>query len=369
MSRPNRWFRTLTRVLPAEFRADYSRELEATFRASRGEAAGTVALLRLWIATVADVARVAPSEHFDILRRDLAYTFRMFARRPALTLTATLTLMLGIGANVAIFSVVDGVLLAPFSYPDADRLAIVQEDEADDEPGTTGYASFDRLRSEQQTFDGLSAMSGWSVILAGDGKDAERVAGARVTWDFFRTLGIRPALGRDFDVWEDHPERRRVAILSDSLWRRRFNADPTVVGKPVTINQVTYTLAGVMPASLEEIVTSRTFQGAEIWSLLGYTPPQAPACRSCRHIHMVGRLKPGVSVQQATADLTRLYQTLSAEFPADYTASRAAVTPLRDYFLGPVKRPLLLLFWRRRAAARDGVRQHRQPAADSRERA
>src|SRR6185436_7649756 len=155
------------KLLPAEFRGDYQREIEATFRAERRQATGAAGLARVWIATLADIFRTAPAEHLDILVRDLRYTVRMLRRRPVLALAATLTLALGIGANTAIFSVVNGVLFAPLPYPDADRLVLVQEDDADDEPGTTGYFSFDRLRSQQSTFDWMAAFGGWSVTLTG----------------------------------------------------------------------------------------------------------------------------------------------------------------------------------------------------------
>ena len=291
-----------------------------------------------------DVFRAAPGEHIDILRRDLGYTLRMLTRRPVLALTATLTLALGIGANTAIFSVVDGVLLSPLPYPNADRLVLVQEDEPDDEPGTTGYFSFHALRAGQQTFDSVAAMGGWSAILAGDGKDAERVNGTRVTWEFFRTLGVKPAIGRDFEQAEDHPARRRVALLSHELWRRRFGGDTSVVGRQVTINQATYTVAGVMPASLNELVTTRTFPKTQIWTLLGYAEELPQACRSCRHIVVVGRVKTGVALAQAEADATRIYQSLAARYPTDYSQPRAVVIPIRDQFLGPVK-PVLLILW------------------------
>jgi hypothetical protein len=104
-------------------------------------------------------------------------------------------------------------------------------------------------------------MAGWSAILSGDGQDAERVTGARVTWDFFRTLGVTPAIGRDFEPAQDHPDRRRVALISDSLWRRRWGADPNVVGKAVQINQVTYTLAGVMPPLTNDLIFDSSVSG------------------------------------------------------------------------------------------------------------
>jgi putative ABC transport system permease protein len=157
----DRIFRTLLKLLPAEFRGDYGREIEATFRAERREASGGVQLARVWLATLGDIFRTAPAEHLDILARDLRYTMRMLARRPVLAMAATLTLALGIGANTAIFSVVQGVLFAPLPYPSADHLVLVEEHEADEKPGTTGYFSFDRLRSQQSTFEWMAAFGGW----------------------------------------------------------------------------------------------------------------------------------------------------------------------------------------------------------------
>ncbi len=340
----DRMFKALMRMLPAEFRGEYEREISATFRAERREANGALRLTRVWMTTVADVFRTAPGEHLDILRRDLGYTFRMLARRPTLTFTALLTLALGIGANTAIFSAVNGVVFAPLPYPDADRLVLVQEARGDRDPGTTGYLSFEALRDENASFDRLAALAGWSAILAGDGRDAERVIGARVTWEYFRTLGLRPSLGRDFEQAEDHPERRRVAIISDELWQRRYNGDSTIIGRPVTINQGTYTLAGVMPAAATDLVTTRKFPDTQIWTLLGYAEALPQACRTCRHIHVVGRVKNGTSTEQAEADLSRIYQSLATRFPADYDRPRAVVTSVRDYFLGPVKTPLFLLW-------------------------
>ena len=344
MGMPDRFFRALLRALPAEFRGAYEREMAATFRAERRAAADSASVARVWVTTIADVFRTAPGEHLDILRRDLSYTVRMLARRPTLTATAVMTLALGIGANTAIFSVVNGVLFAPLPYPDAGRLVVIEEARAGRDPGTTGYLSFDDMRAQNSSLEAVAALAGWSAILAGDGKDAERVTGARVSWNYLRTLGLRPALGRDFEPAEDQPAHRRVAIISDALWRRRYGADPHVIGKPFSINQVTYTLAGVLPPNVTDLVSDRKFPGTEIFTLLGYAADSGPACRSCRHIHVVGRLKDGVTISQAEADLTRVYTSLSERFPTQYDRPRIAVTLVRDYFLGPVQTPLYLLW-------------------------
>ena len=172
------------RVLPAEFRGDYEREMAATFRAERRDADGAASLTRVWLATMADVFRTAPAEHIDILRRDLGYAIRMLARRPVLTLTAVLTLALGIGANTAIFSVVNGVLFAPFDYRNADEIVLVEEQRAGRDPGPTGYATFADLRNENLTLESIAALTPGLSTLTGDGRDAERVPGARVTWNY-----------------------------------------------------------------------------------------------------------------------------------------------------------------------------------------
>jgi putative ABC transport system permease protein len=344
MSLHDRLFRILMRVLPAEFRADYGREMESHFRAERRDAGSAGSLVRLWFATLADIARTAPGEHLDILARDLSYAIRMLARRPALALATVLTLALGIGANTAIFSVVNGVLLAPLPYPAAARIVTIEEAQPDRKPGRTGYYSFDAMRARQQSFDSVAALASWNATFRADGQETERVNGARVTWEYFRTLGLTPALGRDFEATDDTPEHRRIVLLSDGLWRRRFNADPSVIGKPVSINTVTYTVVGVMPRSLNEMVSGQLSRGAELWTPLGYAVAAPQACRTCRHIQMVGRVRDGVAMPQAEADATRVYRSLAQEFPSDYSEPSAVVTPIRERFLGPA-RPALMLLW------------------------
>ena len=344
MSIHDRVFRILMRMLPAEFRADYGRDMESHFRAERREAEGATGVLRLWWATAIDMLRTAPGEHLDILGRDVSYAVRMLARRPALTTATVLTLALGIGANTAIFSVVNRVLLVPLPYDRAEDLVTIEEDQAVDEPGSTGYVSFEAIRSQQQSFESVAAFAGWFAVLRNDGQDTERVNGLSVTWEYFRTLGIAPSIGRDFEAAEDRPGAPPVAMLSDELWRRRFNADRGVIGKPISINSITYTVVGVMPSSLNDLTSAEFMPRPQIWRPLRYSAEIRPACASCRHIHMIGRVKSGVTIEQAQADATRIYQSLAAANSRDYASPSAVLTPFRDKFTGPI-RPVLLLLW------------------------
>jgi putative ABC transport system permease protein len=135
-----------------------------------------------------------------------------------------------------------------------------------------------------------------------------------------------------------------VAIISDSLWRRRYGADPNVVGRPITVNQQTFALAGVLPPNTEDIIVERTFPDTEVWTLLQYGEEVVFACRACRHLSVVARLRDGITPAQAEADLTRIFQSLAARFPTEYDRPRSVVTPIRERFLGPVKTPLYLLW-------------------------
>ena len=309
MPLPDRIFKALMRVMPAELRGDFERDLTATFRAERAEQRSSPGLTRLWLATIADVVRTALGEHLDILRRDLV-------RAPHARAKA------GVDGHRA------GHAGARHWRQHRDLLggerrvvrgvAALRRGSARARRGTTRrprswYHGLPRstLRAENASFASIAAFAGGSAVFGGDGKDAERVPAARVTWDYFNTLGLRLALGRDFEPDEDHPDRRRVAIISDALWQRRYGGDPSIIGRPVTINQVSHTLAGVTPPNMSELVTARKFPDSQVWTLLGYADTLPQACRSCRHIHVVGRLKDGMTTEQAEADLTRVYQSLA----------------------------------------------------------
>jgi len=241
--------------------------MESAFRAERAEAhaAGRWSLLaRLWVATALDIARHAPREHVAILARDLRFAGRLMAARPAHTAAAVLTLALGIGANVAMFAVVDAVLIAPLPYASPERLVSIAETEAGIDPGNIGYLTFTNLRDRSRSFESMVAVGSSTATIAGSGHDPERVNAMRASRAYFEMLGVGPVLGRAFVEAEDKPgAARRVAILADTLWRRRFGADPGIIGRPIDIGGIPYVVVGVLPASFDDLIAGRMYDGAE----------------------------------------------------------------------------------------------------------
>ena len=167
----------------------------------------------------------------------------------------------------------------------------------------------------------------------------------RVSSDYFDLLGVSPALGRAFDESEDRPgAARHVVILSDGLWRHRFRADPSAVGRLIAISGIEYRIVGVLPRGFEDLIAARLYGGAQVWYPLGYDPAAPFACRTCRHLRVFGRLRPGVDPAAAERELGRLFASFEGEHPTEYHAAGAQVSRLADGFLGPV-RPVLLILW------------------------
>src|SRR5262249_1155464 len=155
--------------------------------------------------------------------------------------------------------------------------------------------------------------------------------------------GVRPALGRDFRAEEDTPAGWRVLILSDALWRRRFNADPAVVGRVLTMNDQQYTVIGVMPASFEPLISEHFYQRADMWAALGYDRSQSGAGRTCQHLRAIGRLAAGTPLETAQADIGAVQTALRREFPTQYAAARMTLVPIREELTGRVRPALAVL--------------------------
>jgi putative ABC transport system permease protein len=271
--------------------------------------------------------------------RDLRHAARMLRRTPGFAAAAIVTLALGIGANTAIFSVLNAVLLRPLPYADPDRLVMLGDRGPDGSPGNTGYTTFLDWRERTHTFEEMAMIRSWIPTLIANG-EPERISGLRVTANFLHMLGVKPALGRDFAAAEDTPAGWRLVILSDSLWRRRFGADPSAIGRVITMNDQPFTIIGVMPASFEPLISERFYQRADMWALVGYDRSLPFACRGCQHLKAFGRLKPGTPIDAARADLEAAHAQLRCDFPREYPPDPVTVVPLRDELTGRM-RPIL----------------------------
>jgi putative ABC transport system permease protein len=277
------------------------------------------------------------------LARDVRYALRLLRRTPGFAAAAVLTLALGIGANTAIFSVVSAVLLRPLPYADPGRLVMVGERAPSGSASSVGFATFVDWRQRNHGFEDLALIRSWSPTLA-DGGAPERIPAVRVSSNYFRLLGVRPALGRDFLPEEDTADRWRVVLLSDGLWRRRFAADPAVVGRTITMNDRAFTIVGVLPASFEPLVSERLYQRADMWGLVGYDVSLPYACRGCQHLKAIGRLSRGVALEQARADIDAVQARLRAEHPTDYDRTGTmAVVPLEQELTGHLRPAVAVL--------------------------
>ena len=277
------------------------------------------------------------------LSQDIRYGFRMLRKRPGFTAVAVIAVALGIGANTVIFSLVNSVLLRPLPYSEPEQLVMLEENDQQGGHSNTSYATSKDWMERSQTFESISVVRDWSVTLTDLG-EPEMLRGMRVSANYFGTLKAKPALGRAFMIEEDRPATRRVVVLSDGLWRRRFGADPEIVGKPIKLSDQSFTVVGVMGRGFEDMLSARLFQKADVWAPLGYDETLPWACRTCRHIHAFGRLNRGVSLEQARAEMNAISENLIIEHPHDYAVSGVTLIPLLEKFVGNVRPALYVLF-------------------------
>ena len=273
----------------------------------------------------------------DSLWKDVRFAARVLWKSPGFSGIALLALVLGIGANTAIFSVVNAVLLRPMPFPEPDRLVMVWE--SSPRSNKTNVANPQNVADWQKrnrSFEKMAAYVPFSLTLSltGDGTP-EEIPGTYVTRDFFSILRVHPALGRDFVPEEEATNAPDVAILSDGLWRRRFGADPHITGKKLMLGGSPTIVIGVLPANFRFPDVK-----ADIWELTTFHPEQK---RRGRYLAPIARLKPGVSVSQAQADMNSITAQLAREFPDFDTHWGSTVVPMREQFTGDLKTPLLVL--------------------------
>ncbi len=272
--------------------------------------------------------------------QDLRYALRRLIRQPGMTALAVLTLALGIGANTAIFSAVNAVLLRPLPYAEPDRLVMIWERRLAEGVLDNVVAPADYLDWEerQQAFDAIAAFTTDTVDLTGTGEPVRLDAGT-VSPAFFDILGVSMAIGRSFRPDEETMGQSPVAVLTHGLWRDRFGSDRTVIGRPIVLDGVPHEIIGVLPATFE-------FPNAtlELWMPLVLRGTGAGASRTNHHLSVYGRLKRGLSLATARADMDRVGAALEAEFPNTNRGHGAYVRLLRDELQAPVRAGLLALF-------------------------
>ncbi|MEZ5319604.1 MAG: ABC transporter permease [Vicinamibacterales bacterium] len=362
--------RLLRAQLPVAWRDDVAENLDDLHGArarARGQRAADAwywrqALsfpIRLRLAGDPPVA-AAPSTRTSLMRtllQDLRYAWRVHRARPGVAVAAILSLAIGIGINTAIFSIVNGVLLRPAPFQGFDRLVMVWETDRDSgttrEPGS--LPDFLDYRREATTFDAMGGLIAGEQSFAADGGDPTRLASLVVSHDLLDMFGIRPILGRTFGAADGQPGAPPVVLISESLWRTSFAADPDIVGRTIRLSDVGYTCVGVVPDATEFGVLqvlgaaayARSFADrgtrvrVDVWTPLHPDPQALP--RSTHPLFMIGRLAPGQSIDAARGELARLASDLEARYPSDNAARGVNLESLGDVVFGPVRPALVAL--------------------------
>ena len=269
--------------------------------------------------------------------QDLRLSLRILLKNPVFTAIVILTLALGIGANVAMFSVVNGVLLNPLPYPDPDQLVLISQSKPNFEMGAMPYPNFRDLQRQNKTFTAM-AISRRHTFGVFDSNQSELVDGRHVSADFFSVLGIKPVLGRTFMSHEDRPDSQPVIVISSGFWQRKFAGKPDVLGKTLNVDEKSYTIIGVLPPNFQ------FFRDDELFVPIGHTNIRSVTVRSAAlGIRAIGRLKPDVTIEQAQADLNRIMRSLAETYPETNKGQGAAVWSLKQLVVGQIGPALWLL--------------------------
>lgn len=276
----------------------------------------------------------------DSLVKDLRFALRMLLRNPGFTAVAVLTLALGIGANAAIFNVVNAVLLRPLPYPDPDRLVLVWESTINDRTNIVSAPNFFDWRRQNRVFENMalfdSAGRGYNLS---EGNEPERISGIRVSAGFFDVLGVKPFLGRTFVPDEEILGKDHEVILGYGLWKRRYGGDRAIIGKTVRVDGESFTVVGVMPKEFQFQFWSNP---RELWVPIGYT--EGDKSRGSHSFVAMARLKPGVTLAQARVEMDTIGRRLSNEYPQDNAGESATATLMGDFQVRALRPTLLTLF-------------------------
>src|ERR1700722_17309884 len=274
------------------------------------------------------------------LAQDVRFGGRMLVKNPGFTVVAVLPLALGIGGNTAIFSIVNGVLLNQLPFPQPDRLVGLHESKPNFSRGSISYPNFLDWQQDNRSFSAMALAGGTAFSLTGKG-DAEQVTGEYVSSDFFKVLEIDPISGRMFTRAEERPGAGPVALISEGLWRRKFDAAPDMPGKSMILDGRAYTIVGVIPASFH--LRMPGFSEGDVYAPIGQRINPALLDRAAGlGFHGIARLKPGVTLEQARADMDAVTHNLAAAFPIADKGVGANLSPLKEQIVGYV-RPILFV--------------------------
>ena len=353
-SRAERIFRRLLRLFPAEFRGDFGDDMTAAFHDQRRDAlarGGSLSAMRLWWDTLGGVLTTAPREHVDLLRSDVRYALRGLARNPAFTIVAVLALAVGIGANTAVFTIVNGVLLRALPYRNpSDLVAIYEKLPRAPVPKFEFSApDYEFIQRSARSFAGMFTYRNQSLELSGV-TESQRVIGARVSPALFTVLGASPILGRALTD-DDDRQNAKVAVIDYGLWTRAFGRDPQVVGRTMSLDRQPFTVVGVMGDRFQfpPRGNGRNFEPAAVLLPIAYSPRERQGWGMMYNNTLVARLNPGVTIEQARAELASLTPSLVEQYPPPLQQAgflnglSLPLTPLTDEIVGDTRRMILVL--------------------------
>ncbi len=279
---------------------------------------------------------------FDESIQDIRFAIRTLRKSPGFTAIAILTLALGIGANTSLFSVVNAVLLNPIPYPHPEQLVMLHESKPNFRAGSISYPNFRDWQHDNHSFSSVAIMRGTSFTLTGLG-EAEEIRAQFISSDFFPLLGVQPVIGRFFGPGEDEIGAPPIVLVSANFWQRKLSGSPDAIGRTLNLDGKAYTIVGVAPANFDLFQRVTVFP-VDVYAPIGqWSNPILNKREAGLGIHGVGRLKPGVTLEQATADMQRVTDNLAQAYPAEDKGIGATLVDFRKEMLGDVQRVLLVL--------------------------
>jgi len=316
-------YSALLYLLPASFRGEYGTEMRAVYVRRRRDVDSIFGWIALWLETLADLIVTAVQAHWDVLRQDLGHTFRTLRHSPGFTFTVIAVTALGVGATTAAFSITDHVLIRPLPLPDSERLVALWEkvpNYSQMEASPANYRDWKRMSS---VFEYMGAYRGLAVNLSGDGPPVY-LEGSSMTAEVFRLLGVKPALGRVFSAEDDRTGAAGTVILSDTLWRSRFGADPTVLNRKILFDGKPYIVIGVMRADFY-------FPRREValWTAMRFEESDFED-RNNNYVNVIAKLPPGTTATQALAQMNVVALQLEKQYPRENAHVSVGVEGLRD---------------------------------------